>query len=94
MGVIGRVSGRELASTHWVNAATLDSQPSHTHVTVSNRHPRGADPHMAIGLKAIESRLWKVSGTPRANSGLKASGYSTTVLGLIFLKYAGTLRLR
>jgi type I restriction enzyme M protein len=39
-------------------------------------------------LKALEDRLWKVADTLRANSGLKASEYSTPVLGLIFLKYA------
>ena len=43
---------------------------------------------MATEFKDIESRLWKVADSLRANSGLKASEYSTPVLGLIFLKYA------
>ena len=43
---------------------------------------------MATEFKDVEARLWKVADTLRANSGLKASEYSTPVLGLIFLKYA------
>ncbi|MEZ4530015.1 MAG: type I restriction-modification system subunit M N-terminal domain-containing protein [Thermomicrobiales bacterium] len=46
---------------------------------------------MATEFKDIESRLWKVADTLRANSGLRSSEYSTPVLGLIFLKYADTL---
>lgn len=45
---------------------------------------------MATEFKEIESRLWKVADTLRANSGLRSSEYSTPVLGLIFLKYADT----
>ncbi|MEZ4504553.1 MAG: type I restriction-modification system subunit M N-terminal domain-containing protein [Thermomicrobiales bacterium] len=40
---------------------------------------------MATEFKDIESRLWKVADTLRANSGLRSSEYSTPVLGLIFL---------
>ncbi|MCG9128321.1 SAM-dependent DNA methyltransferase [Candidatus Poribacteria bacterium] len=36
----------------------------------------------------IENRLWATADELRANSNLKASEYSTPVLGLIFLKYA------
>jgi type I restriction enzyme M protein len=36
----------------------------------------------------LEQRLWEVADSLRANSGLKASEYSTPVLGLIFLKFA------
>jgi len=43
---------------------------------------------MATEFKEIESRLWKIADTLRANSGLRSSEYSTPVLGLIFLKYA------
>lgn len=43
---------------------------------------------MATEFKDVEARLWKVADSLRANSGLKASEYSTPVLGLIFLKYA------
>ena len=42
---------------------------------------------MATEFKDVEARLWKVADSLRANSGLKASEYSTPVLGLIFLKY-------
>ena len=37
---------------------------------------------------SIESRLWAMADELRANSRLRASEYSTPVLGLIFLRYA------
>ena len=43
---------------------------------------------MASGNGDIEKRLWATADELRANSGLKASEYSTPVLGLIFLRYA------
>jgi type I restriction enzyme M protein len=43
---------------------------------------------MASGNGEIEKRLWATADQLRANSGLKASEYSTPVLGLIFLHYA------
>lgn len=39
-------------------------------------------------LKKLEDKLWKSADTLRANSDMKASEYSTPVLGLIFLKFA------
>ncbi|MBU0968810.1 MAG: type I restriction-modification system subunit M [Proteobacteria bacterium] len=39
-------------------------------------------------LKQLENDLWRSADTLRANSDLKASEYSTPVLGLIFLKFA------
>jgi type I restriction enzyme M protein len=39
-------------------------------------------------LKRLEETLWKSADDLRANSGLKSSGYSTPVLGLIFLRFA------
>ena len=39
-------------------------------------------------LKQLENDLWSAADTLRANSDLKASEYSTPVLGLIFLKFA------
>lgn len=39
-------------------------------------------------LKQLEDDLWSAADSLRANSGLKASQYSTPVLGLIFLKFA------
>ena len=39
-------------------------------------------------LKKLEADLWKAADSLRANSDLKASEYSTPVLGLIFLKFA------
>jgi type I restriction enzyme M protein len=39
-------------------------------------------------LTEIERRLWSAADELRANSRLKASEYSTPVLGLIFLRYA------
>ena len=39
---------------------------------------------MASGNGDIEKRLWATADELRANSGLKASEYSTPVLGLIF----------
>jgi type I restriction enzyme M protein len=43
---------------------------------------------MASGNGDVEKRLWATADELRANSGLKASEYSTPVLGLIFLRYA------
>lgn len=39
-------------------------------------------------LKQLEADLWSAADNLRANSDLKASEYSTPVLGLIFLKFA------
>ncbi len=39
-------------------------------------------------LKNLNKRLWDTADELRANTGLKASEYSTPVLGLIFLKFA------
>ncbi len=39
-------------------------------------------------LKQLEADLWSAADNFRANSDLKASEYSTPVLGLIFLKFA------
>ena len=39
-------------------------------------------------LKQLEDDLWRNADTLRANSDLKATEYSTPVLGLIFLKFA------
>jgi type I restriction enzyme M protein len=39
-------------------------------------------------LKKLEADLWKAADSLRANSDLKASEYSTPVLGLIFLRFA------
>lgn len=39
-------------------------------------------------LKQLEDDLWSAANNLRANSDLKASEYSTPVLGLIFLKFA------
>ena len=43
---------------------------------------------MSTNLAEIESRLWSAADELRANSRLRASEYSTPVLGLIFLRYA------
>ena len=43
---------------------------------------------MNTNLTDIENRLWSAADELRANSRLKASEYSTPVLGLIFLSYA------
>ncbi len=39
-------------------------------------------------LKSLEKQLWAAADNLRANAGLRASQYSTPVLGLIFLKFA------
>lgn len=39
-------------------------------------------------LKDLEKRLWDTADDLRANTGLKASEYSTPIFGLIFLKFA------
>ncbi|MGJ5638418.1 type I restriction-modification system subunit M [Bacillus altitudinis] len=39
-------------------------------------------------INELKKKLWGVADELRANSGLKASAYSTPVLGLIFLKFA------
>ncbi|MFM9913274.1 MAG: N-6 DNA methylase [Methylophilaceae bacterium] len=41
-----------------------------------------------LELKKLEADLWRAADNLRANSDLKASEYSTPVLGLIFLKFA------
>ncbi len=43
---------------------------------------------MATDLAELQATLWETADQLRANSGLKASEYSTPVLGLIFLRYA------
>ena len=43
---------------------------------------------MNTNLTQIENRLWSAADELRANSKLRASEYSTPVLGLIFLRYA------
>lgn len=43
---------------------------------------------MPIPLKELTANLWKSADDLRANSDLKASEYSTPVMGLIFLKFA------
>ncbi len=43
---------------------------------------------MNTNLNEIERRLWSAADELRANSRLRASEYSTPVLGLIFLRYA------
>ena len=45
-------------------------------------------PMISDNLKQLEDNLWRSADTLRANSGLKASEYSTPILGLIFLKFA------
>jgi len=39
-------------------------------------------------IKDLEKRLWDTADELRANTGLKATEYSTPILGLIFLKFA------
>lgn len=39
-------------------------------------------------LKELENKLWMAADKLRADSGLKASEYSTPILGLIFLRFA------
>lgn len=43
---------------------------------------------MPLNLKELNDTLWKSADDLRANSDLKASEYSTPVMGLIFLKFA------
>lgn len=43
---------------------------------------------MPNDLTQLEARLWVAADELRANSGLKASEYSSPVLGLIFLRFA------
>ena len=44
---------------------------------------------MPANTTDLEKRLWDAADDLRANSKLKSSEYSTPVLGLIFLRYAG-----
>ena len=39
-------------------------------------------------LKVLEANLWQAADKLRVDSGLKASEYSTPILGLIFLRFA------
>ena len=41
-----------------------------------------------IELKELEANLWQAADKLRVDSGLKASEYSTPILGLIFLRFA------
>ena len=43
---------------------------------------------MPASVADVEGRLWDNADSLRANSGLRASEYSTPVLGLIFLRFA------
>lgn len=43
---------------------------------------------MPANNNEIEKRLWSAADELRANSKMRASEYSTPVLGLIFLRYA------
>jgi type I restriction enzyme M protein len=43
---------------------------------------------MPLNNNEIEKRLWSAADELRANSKMRASEYSTPVLGLIFLRYA------
>lgn len=43
---------------------------------------------MPTDLAELEDRLWAAADELRANSGLRASEYSSPVLGLIFLRFA------
>ncbi len=43
---------------------------------------------MSTDLGDVQTKLWEAADQLRANSGLRASEYSTPVLGLIFLRYA------
>jgi type I restriction enzyme M protein len=43
---------------------------------------------MPVDVEQLEKRLWDAADELRANSALKASEYSTPVLGLIFLRFA------
>ena len=43
---------------------------------------------MATDLGELQNKLWEAADQFRANSGLKASEYASSVLRLIFLRYA------
>jgi type I restriction enzyme M protein len=43
---------------------------------------------MPASIADVKGRLWNIADSLRANSGLRASEYSTPVLGLIFLRFA------
>ncbi|MHB8503525.1 MAG: type I restriction-modification system subunit M [Candidatus Acidiferrales bacterium] len=49
-----------------------------------------ASPAPRIDIHDIAARLWETADELRANSHLKAAEYSIPVLGLIFLKFAGS----
>ncbi len=58
--------------------------------THSYNNPKAPEnkPLITEQLKQLEDNLWSAADNLRANSDLKASEYSTPVLGLIFLKFA------
>lgn len=61
----------------WSNSPkALAPEPKHIHPMIRDQ------------LKKLERDLWAAADKLRANSDLKASEYSTPVLGLIFLKFA------
>jgi type I restriction enzyme M protein len=57
-------------------------------MAVRNHHEKYKPPMTKDQLKKLEADLWRSADSLRANSDLKASEYSTPVLGLIFLKFA------
>lgn len=44
---------------------------------------------MGFDLKKFENKLWSIADELRANSGLKYNEFSTPILGIIFLRFAG-----
>ena len=57
-------------------------------ISVSDKESTRQTDIMNTHLTDIENRLWSAADELRANSRLRASEYSTPVLGLIFLRYA------
>lgn len=57
-------------------------------MTFPRYHRTVAAPPPKIDIYDIADRLWATADELRANSHLKAAGYSIPVLGLIFLKFA------
>ena len=78
----------ELDALDYVGERNFRIRPARSADTDYNRANEFRKSNMSTTQNRIEGRLWSMADELRANSRLRASEYSTPVLGLIFLRYA------
>ena len=78
----------ELDSLEYFGDRNFRTRPARSTKTEYNRVEEFRRLNLNTIQNSIESRLWTMADELRANSRLRASEYSTPVLGLIFLRYA------